>query len=259
MKFPKLMGILNLTPDSFSDGGKFNNMERAIARAIEIENSGAEILDIGGESTGPNSKDVSEQVELRRVIPTLKEIQKRINIEISVDTSKSKVAQAALKNGATIINDITGLRGDEYMAETIAEHESKVVIMYAKDGTPRTTIMAKKYKDVIKTISDFFEKRIAYAVSKGIKRKNIILDPGFGHFISSIPSYSYQIIAELPNLKKFGLPILLGISRKSALGGALEDRDKRGLPLNAVAYLQGADILRVHKVKETKEFLSNLF
>lgn len=259
MKLPKLMGILNLTPDSFSDGGKFNTPEKALKRVKEMEKFGADILDIGGESTGPNSKKVSEKIEYQRIIPILKTIKNEIKIPISVDTYKAEIAEAAIKNGASIINDITGLRGDNNMALTIAKNKVKVIIMYSKDSGPRTTIKRKEYKNVVQTVMNFFEERIKFAVSKGIKRKNIILDPGFGHYISSIPIYSYELIAGLKSFKKFNMPITLGISRKSALGGNPDTRDSRGLPLNAIAYILGADILRVHNVKETNDFLKNLY
>lgn len=247
---PLIMGILNLTPDSFSDGGKFNNLESALKRVKEIEKEGADILDIGGESSGPNSKNVSLEEELNRVIPVLKKIRNHIKIPISVDTYKSKVARQALEEGADIINDITALRGDPKMAKVIASYKCPVILMYSKDKTARTTIKNKKYSDVIQTIKKFLQERISYAKKQGINQ--IIIDPGMGHFVSAIPKYSFEIISRLKEVKSINYPILIGISRKSFLGGQLKDRDEKALPLSTIAYLNGASIIRTHNIKETR-------
>lgn len=243
------MGILNLTPDSFSDGGKFNNPKAALKRAQEIEKQGADILDIGGESSGPNSKDITLKEELKRIIPILKILKKHIKIPISIDTYKSEVARQALENGADLINDVTALRGDKKMAKVIAKYGCPVILMYAKDPTVRTTIKNKHYKDVIKTIKKFLKTRINYAKKAGIK--NIIIDPGMGHFVSNLPQYSFEIISRLKELKSLGYPILTGISRKSLLGGVLAARDEKALPLTAIAVERGASIIRTHNVKAT--------
>lgn len=248
-KRPLIMGILNLTPDSFSDGGKFNNPKKALKRAKEIEKEGADILDIGGQSTGPNSKNISSEEELKRVIPILKILRKHIKIPISIDTYKSEVARQALENGADLINDVTSLRGDKKMAKVIAKYDCPIILMYAKDPSARTTIKNKKYKDVIKTIKDFLKSRIKYAKKAGIK--NIIIDPGMGHFVSALPRYSFEIINRLKELKSLKYPILIGISRKSFLGGELKDRDQKALPLTAIAVNHGASIIRTHNVKAT--------
>lgn len=248
-KRPLIMGILNLTPDSFSDGGKFNNLKSALKRAKEIEKQGADILDIGGEGTGPKSKNISLEEELKRVIPILKILRKHIKIPISIDTYKSEVAKQALENGADLINDVTALRGDKKMAEVIAKYGCPVILMYAKDSTARTTIKNKQYKDVIKAIKDFLKTRVKYAKKAGIK--NIIIDPGMGHFVSSLPQYSLEIISRLKELKFLKYPILIGISRKSFLGGEIKDRDKKALPLTAIAVQHGASIIRTHNVKAT--------
>lgn len=248
------MGILNVTPDSFSDGGDFFNIEDAIKRAKEMEEEGADVIDIGGESTGINTTGVNIDEEINRVIPILKEIRKFSKIPISIDTYKSELAEKALQEGANIINDVTGLRADSKLAKVVAKHNAKLIIMYAKDETARTKLHKQEYDDMIQTIKDFLEKQIHLAKEAGIKKENIIIDPGFGHFISAIPKYSYEIIARLKELEEMSYPILIGISRKSFLGGQIESRDERGLPLSAIAYLNGASIIRTHNVKGTKEF-----
>lgn len=256
------MGIINITPDSFSDGGKFNTIEDAVKRAVEFEKNGADIIDIGGESTGPKSVLVPLEEELKRVIPALKAIRKKVKIPISIDTYKAEVAKQALDNGAEIINDVTALRGDRSMVDIVAVNKAPVIMMYSKDNSPRTTVKEKKYKDVLKVIERFFEKQIAYAVRHGVASANIILDPGMGQFISSIPTYSFEIIARLNELKKFKKTILIGISRKSFLGGEMNVntpqgtvvRDERGKALAALAYLNGASIIRTHDVKGVTEF-----
>ncbi len=251
------MGIINLTPDSFSDGGKFNSQKKALSLAKKMEKEGADILDIGGESTGPGSKKVSEKEELKRVISTIKAIRKITKLPISIDTYKAKVAEEALKAGANIINDVTAFRGDKRMANVVKNYGCPIIIMFSKDNTPRTTVKNKKYPDVIKTIKTFLKKQIKYAKSKGINPKQIIIDPGMGQFLSAIPSYSLEIIARLYELKKLNHKILIGISRKSFLGGTMKEREKKALPLSGVAYLNGASILRTHNVKETTEFFKN--
>ncbi|MBL4694418.1 dihydropteroate synthase [Candidatus Gracilibacteria bacterium] len=245
------MGILNLTPDSFSDGGLHNTLQNALKRIEQMEADGADIIDIGAESSGPNSSAISEKEELARLIPILKAARKITKLPISIDTYKAEVARQALEEGANMINDITALRGDAKMAAVIAKHNCPVILMYSKDPTARTTIAEKEYDDVMKTISDFFTERIKYAEENGIKQ--IILDPGMGHFISALPKYSFEIIERLEELKKFNKEILIGISRKSLLGGMLEERDKKGPIAESIANLNGASIIRTHNIKATKE------
>lgn len=251
---PTIMGIINLTPDSFSDGGKFSTVKKAVKRAKELEKQGTDIIDIGGESTGPNSKDITTDEELKRVIPVLKEIKKHTGLPISVDTYRSSVAEESLKHGANMINDVTALRGDSKMAGIVSKYQCPIVMMFSKDNSPRTTVKNRHYKDVIETIDHFFSERIQIAEKEGVKKSQIILDPGMGQFISALPKYSYEIISRLKELKKFKSPILLGISRKSFLGGELKKRLEKGLLISGIAYLNGASILRTHDVKETKEF-----
>ncbi len=252
---PVIMGVLNLTPDSFSDGGMHNSIKKALTRAKQMEKEGADIIDIGGESSGPGSKNIKLKEEEERVLPVLKELRKKTKLLISIDTYKAKLADKALKEGANIINDVTGLRGDRDMAEIIAKHKCPVIIMYSKDKTARTTVKKKKYTDVIATIEKFFKQQIK---KHGIKKSQIIIDPGMGQFISAIPKYSYEILARLGELKKLRYPILVGVSRKSFLGGGVESREKKGLVANAIAYLNGASIIRTHDIEGTKKFLDNL-
>lgn len=255
---PLIMGVLNVTPDSFSDGGKFFDLKKAVKRAVEMEKEGADILDIGGESTGPKSVKISLDEELERVIPVIKAIRKITDVPISIDTYKSEVALQALMAGADIVNDVTAMRGDKKMAKVVADAGCPVVMMYSKDNTPRTTVKKKKYTDVIKTIEEFFDERIEYASSQGVLLKNIIIDPGMGQFISALPRYSFEIITRLAELKNVGCPILVGLSRKSFLGGEMNDRDEMVKGLSSVAYLNGADIIRTHDVGGLKKYFEHV-
>ncbi|MBI4975365.1 dihydropteroate synthase, partial [Candidatus Peregrinibacteria bacterium] len=227
IKNPKilLMGVINLTPDSFSDGGKFNTLGKALKQAKKLESDGADILDIGGESTGPNAKPITLKEELKRVIPILKEIRKSTKLPISIDTYKSEVAKKALEAGANIINDVTALRGDKNMVKIAAKYKCPIILMYSKDKTPHATIKKTTYKDIIETIKKFLTKQIAYAEKSGIKRKNIIIDPGMGQFISATAKYSFEIIARLKELETLKRPILMGISRKSFLQEDISSRE----------------------------------
>lgn len=251
-----VMGILNVTPDSFSDGGKYNTVEKAVKRAMQMEQEGADIIDIGGESTGPGSKNVTVECELQRVLPVLKLLRNRSNILISVDTYKAEVAKEVLQAGADLINDVTALRGDKKMAVVIAESGVPLVLMYSKDNSARTILADPGYNDVLKTITDFLQRRIKYALTNGIKRDQLIVDPGMGAFVSSNPIYSLQILSRLASLKKLKLPILIGPSRKSYIGKVLDlpinERLEATLAACVTAQLHGASILRVHDVKETR-------
>lgn len=245
------MGILNLTPDSFSDGGQYNNLDNAIKRVLEMQKEGADIIDIGGESSGPGSKNISLKEELQRIIPILKVIRKITDLPISIDTYKAEVARQALEEGANIINDVTALRMDPKMGEIVKKYRCPIILMYSKDSTARTTKEAKTYQNVIKIIKNFLKKRIEFAESLGIDKSQIIIDPGMGAFISSIPKYSYEIVAKLSELKELKQPILIGISRKSFLGNPIASRDSKSAALSAIAYLNGASIIRTHNIKET--------
>jgi dihydropteroate synthase len=266
LKKVQLMGIINLTPDSFSDGGKIQSSQDCLSQAKKLLSEGATILDLGAESTGPDSVDVDQQQELDRLVPSLKalvdfrqQLPQSEYFQISIDTYKSQVAKQALELGADIINDITALRQDPNIAKVLANSNCKVAIMYSKDSTPRTTKTATEYPDVIKTIIQFFEERITYANQNGITTDRLILDPGMGAFISTIPDYSYEILERLTELKThFSLPILIGTSLKSMHPFPLQDRLIPSVITATLGAVNGADILRVHNVKEHKLALQTL-
>lgn len=250
-----IMGILNLTPDSFYDGGKFRDVKEAVDYAIKMAEEGADIIDIGGESTRPGSEPVSLKEELKRVLPVLKELKKKIKVPISIDTYKSEVARICLSEGCEIVNDISGLNFDKKMAEIIAFYNAYCVIMHIK-GKPKTMQKRVYYKDVIKEIYDYLKERVSYAISKGIKREKIIIDPGIG--FGKLLEHNLEIIRRLEEFKSLNLPILVGHSRKSFIGKILNynEPEKRlfgSIGCAVLLALKGANILRVHDVKETKE------
>lgn len=250
------MGILNVTPDSFFDGNIFLQKKNALRHAGRMVKEGADIIDIGGESSGPGSENVSVEEELRRVIPVVKAVRKKFpELQISVDTYKAEVARRAIAAGATMINDVTALRGDAQMARVIAESGVPVVLMYSKDPTARTTRAKKRYKDVVKTIKDFLRARIAYAKFQGIRDSQIIIDPGMGVFVSGYPKYSFEILARLKEFQPLGYPILVGASRKGFLGGALKDRLGASVVAHITAVQNGANIIRVHDVAAHRDIL----
>jgi dihydropteroate synthase len=244
-----VMGILNVTPDSFSDGGLYYNMEQAVTHGISMVDDGADIIDIGGESTRPGAKPVNVDEELNRVIPVIEGILKsRPDTIISVDTSKSKIAEEALKRGALIINDISGLTFDPLMIEIINEYNAAVIIMHIK-GTPEDMQQKTDYGNMIKELFNFLSKRSRAASKGGIK--NIIIDPGIG--FAKNPEQNFEIIKRLDDFKCLGFPILTGISRKSFLGKLLDlDINNRDVPTaitETAAVLNGARIIRTHNVK----------
>jgi dihydropteroate synthase len=258
----QLMGILNLTPDSFSDGGQLNSIPQFLAKAEQMLIDGATILDIGAESSGPNSVDVSAEEEATRLFPYLKALAKlksKYDFQISIDTYKSEIAAQALELKADIINDITALRGDKTMAQVLQNSDCKVVLMYSKDKSARTTKKAQTYSDVIETIINFFEERLTYCQKNKIKRERLILDPGMGAFVSALPEYSYEILERLQELKNhFQLPILIGTSLKSMHPFPLADRLIPSITTATLGAVAGADILRIHNVKEHKLALDTL-
>lgn len=250
---PLIMGILNATPDSFYDGGLYEERSTAVTRANEMIDEGAAIIDIGGESTGPGSMEVSDEEELRRIIPIISLIS-RISI-VSVDTTKSAIARAALEEGAAIVNDVSAGRNDPAMFPLVAEKQCDIIMMYSKDPSPRTTVREQRYDDVMATVKTFLADRIAAAESAGIRREHIIVDPGLGHFISSDPAYSWEILERLGELADLGCPILVSPSRKSFTADHPGDPPEKRLPgtLRATkrAIQNGATIIRTHDVKET--------
>lgn len=252
------MGVLNLTPDSFSDGGEYNAPDLAFKRIEEMIAQGADIIDIGGESTGPGSPDVSEKEELTRVKPVIDEVtEKKLTKKtlFSIDTYKAPVARYALEHDFQMVNDVTALRGDPDMLNLLLKYQPYIVLMYSKDVTPRTTKEAVEYEDVISTIKTFFLERIATLAEAGFPEDKIIIDPGMGAFISSVPDYSFEVIDRLKELTLLGYPILVGISRKSCLGGKLEERDRPSVDWSLKALKNGASIIRIHNVALMKKAL----
>ncbi|MFH0838142.1 MAG: dihydropteroate synthase [Patescibacteria group bacterium] len=256
--FQQIMGVINLTPDSFSDGGEFNAPDPAIRRIREMIVQGADIVDIGGESTGPGSSNVSVKEELARVRPVIDTIvEKNLTDKtlFSIDTYKTSVAEYALKHGFQMVNDVTALRGDQDMIGILLKYKPYIVLVYSKDPTPRTTKEVVEYDDVIASIKSFLMERISVLVEAGFPEKKIIIDPGMGAFISSIPDYSFEVINRLKELRLLGFPILVGISRKSCLGGRMADRDQPSVDWSLKALQNGASVIRIHNVALMKKAL----
>ena len=249
-----VMGVLNVTPDSFSDGGRWLDPRRAIRHARAMARQGADLIDVGGESTRPGARAVSEREELRRVVPVVEALAAG-GIRVSIDTSKAAVAEAALRAGATMVNDVTALRGDRRMADVCAAAAAEVVLMHMK-GTPRTMQKAPRYGDVVREIAAFFRNRLTFALRRGIARDKIFLDPGIG--FGKTPEHNLEILRRLGELKRLGFPLLVGTSRKSFIGRALggrapDDRVFGTAATVAVAALRGAAVVRVHDVREMSD------
>ena len=245
------MGIVNVTPDSFSDGGEFLNPEAACAHGLSLVAEGADILDIGGESTRPGSEGVSAEEETRRVLPVIQALRRATEVPISIDTSKASVARAALEAGADIINDVTGLRGDPQMTALAVESRAGVVVMHMQ-GTPRTMQSAPSYDDVVAEVGEFFRHSLERAVASGLDPMSIALDPGIG--FGKTPAHNLALLAGLKSFASLGRPLLIGVSRKSLLGhlansSAMEDRLWPGVALTALCRERGARIFRVHEAK----------
>jgi dihydropteroate synthase len=257
------MGILNVTPDSFSDGGQFLDVNKAISHALQMELDGADIIDVGGESSRPGADPVSEKEELSRVLPVIEGIREKSQILISIDTYKSGVAERALQAGANWINDISGLRSDPEMAGVAKDFECPVVVMHMKGpvvvmhmkGTPKTMQENPTYEDVCQEVTNFFEERIAVLAQHGIKK--VILDPGIG-FGKRLED-NLTLIGCCDIFQQHGLPVLTGPSRKSFIGiitGRAEDQRLAGSLATIQTLVQkGVNILRVHDVRETRDFL----
>jgi dihydropteroate synthase len=253
---PLVMGILNITSDSFYDGGKYLNEAEWLAQAQKMITEGADIIDIGAYSTRPGAQNVSEETEIERLTTTIKSVRKAFpEVLISADTFRSKVAEKAIEAGANIINDISGGTMDEKMFETIAKLNVPYVLMHIQ-GTPATMQANPTYENVTKEVMSFFEERIALLEKLGLKK--VILDLGFG-FGKSI-EHNYELLQNLEQFQKFGLPVLAGISRKSMIYKLLNISQKESLNgttiLNTIAVQKGAKLLRVHDVKEAKEVVS---
>lgn len=252
-----IMGILNVTPDSFSDGGSFVDERAALAHAEEMERDGAKIIDIGGESTRPGAADVTEEEELRRTIPIIRGIRKRSEILISIDTSKAVVAEEAMKAGADIINDVTALQGDTRMPEVAARSQAGVVLMHMQ-GTPRTMQKDPHYDDVVAEVAEFLRQRICTVLGYGMAAENISIDPGIG--FGKKPAHNLALLRSLKVFAQFGHPLLIGLSRKSFLSSLadapeIQDRLWPGVALTSYCREQGAHIFRVHDPKPHHEAL----
>ena len=247
-----LMGILNVTPDSFSDGGEFNNVGAALSQAREMITNGVDIIDIGGESTRPNAEAVSIEEELQRVIPVIERLRKESSIPVSIDTTKAIVAQKAIAAGADIVNDISGATFDREMLSTVAKLNVPIILMHMR-GNPKTMQSLTDYDDVVREVQEFLKTQVGKAIACGIKRSNIIIDPGIG-FAKKAPQ-SLELLQRLNELKALSLPMLVGVSRKSFMRPILhqDDAKQRVWGTAAACYgaiARGADILRVHDVAQ---------
>jgi dihydropteroate synthase len=253
----RIMGILNVTPDSFSDGGHFADFDSALAQADVLIAAGADILDVGGESTRPFAEPVSIEEELRRVIPVIEEVRRKYSIPISIDTTKADVAREAINRGATIINDVSALRKDSEMVTLVSETRVQVIIMHMQ-GTPSDMQIKPAYDDVVEEIIAFFSERINWITGKGIDRDRLIIDPGIG--FGKTQQHNLSILKHLKRLDSLDLPVLLGHSRKRFLGDitGLPDEGERDLATAVVTALcahKKIAMIRVHNVAATRQAL----
>ena len=248
-----IMAILNVTPDSFYDGGRRLEPGKAIADGIEMAAAGAEVIDIGGESTRPGARSVSADEESERVLPVIRALRGSVSIPISIDTTKSSVARAALAAGADIVNDISALRLDPDMVGLVAAAKAPVILMHMQ-GTPRTMQAAPRYDDVVREVGDFLALRIQYAMERGVERDKIVVDPGFG--FGKTLEHTLALLRGLPALAALGQPLLAGVSRKTFIGKILglepAERLEGSLAAAVAVVLGGANIIRAHDVKETR-------
>ncbi|MFN8390770.1 MAG: dihydropteroate synthase [Bdellovibrionota bacterium] len=257
---PWIAGVLNVTPDSFSDGGDHLEVAHAIVHGAQLIADGANIIDIGGEATGPGSQPVSAEVEIQRIDKVVRSLGR--SAFLSIDTYKSQTAEHCLAAGARMINDISGLRADPDLARTVAKHDAFLVIMYSKQtGTsPHVDNSARAYSDVVQEISEFLLERAAYAEKQGVSREKIILDPGMGRYVSERAEDSWELLARMSELvhKTLPYPIFLGTSRKGFLGGRLSERDPLSQLTATIAVERGVSIIRTHNVKMAKDFFGAL-
>ena len=252
-----IMGVLNVTPDSFSDGGNFFDLKNAVEHGLRMAAEGAHIVDVGGQSTRPGAEAVTVEEELRRVIPVIEELRRGSEAMISIDTSKAEVARAAIRAGASIVNDVTGGRGDGEMMPLIAETKSAFIIMHMQ-GTPQTMQIAPQYTNVVSEISDFFRQQQARALVYNIDTMAIAFDPGIG--FGKTLEHNLELLAQLERLRVCDRPIVIGVSRKSFLGklinsAQISDRLAPAVALTSLLRARGADVLRVHDVKENAHAL----
>ncbi len=252
-----LMGVVNVTPDSFSDGGRYLDCAAAVAHGIELEREGATILDIGGESTRPGAMPVPAEDELRRVIPVIEGlVRARSAAKISIDTSKAVVAAAALDAGATLVNDVTALRGDPQMGPLVAERGAELCLMHML-GDPRTMQLDPRYEDVVEDVRGFLQERMTAAIADGVPEARILLDPGIG--FGKTVAHNLELLRRLDELVGLGRPVVIGTSRKSFLGtltgGEVDDRIPGTIATNVLAYERGARVFRVHDVAPVRDAL----
>lgn len=257
----KIMGILNVTPDSFSDGGQYFSTEDAIKHLNKLIDDGADIIDIGAESTKPGAKEVSADEQLKRIIPVLNYINKnKIDIPISIDTRNSEVANVCAGLGASVINDVSGLEFDKNMADVVAKHGVKVIIQHSK-GTPENMQKNPEYENLTDDIFKFLKNKIDYAISKGIPKENIIIDAGIGISFGKTREQNFEILHRWKEFQSLGCPVMLGVSRKSLLdmpNSSNEEKDLYTLALNSILINENIDYIRVHNVKIHKKLLEIL-
>src|SRR5437867_6009248 len=247
-----IMGVLNVTPDSFSDGGEFFTSTKAIERGLAMAAEGADIIDVGGESTRPGSEPVAADEELRRVIAVVENLRAKVDVPISIDTSKAEVARAAIEAGASLVNDVTGGRGDKQMLPLVAETKSAFIIMHMQ-GTPRTMQMQPRYEDVVEEIANFFRQQYACAIGLNIDPMAIAFDPGIG--FGKTLEHNLELLAQLERIRAHDRPLVVGVSRKSFLAKIIDSPEIRDRLAPAVALTSllracGADVFRVHDVKD---------
>ncbi len=253
----RIMGVINVTPDSFSDGGRYLDAGAAIAHGLELEREGADLLDIGGESTRPWSEAVSAAEERRRVLPVIAGLREAgAGAQISIDTSKAAVARDALAAGAALVNDVTAFRGDPEMAAAVAESGADCCLMHML-GSPRTMQEDPRYDDVVSEVKAFLEERLAFAISRGIDEERVMLDPGIG--FGKTREHNLELLRRLDELVAIGRPVAIGTSRKSFLGAItgreVDDRLAASIASNVLAYARGARVFRVHDVGATRDAL----
>jgi dihydropteroate synthase len=253
----RLMGIVNVTPDSFSDGGNYLDAARAVEHALSLAEQGAEVLDIGGESTRPEADPVSLEQELNRVIPVIESLREQTNVPISIDTTKAEVARQALAAGADIVNDISGLTFDAEMISVCAQSDCGIIVMHIQ-GTPRTMQDNPTYNDVVSEVRSFLAERVAAMSAAGIDRERIMLDPGIG--FGKTAGHNLELLRNLSTLRSLRRPLLIGHSRKRFLGKILgrpiDERTAGTIGVSAALLLLGADLIRVHDVAAVRDALT---
>ena len=254
---PYVVGIVNVTPDSFSDGGESYSPEDAKRRIELLQQEGADLIEIGGESTRPGSTPISSEEEIARILPLVKECS--TPERLAVDTYHAETAKFALSHGVRFINDVSSLRGDPAMASVLATHGAYVTLMFNKDAPlPHATENRREYKDIVQEIILFFSERLEFASHGGISRKNVILDTGMGKFLSHDPKFSWEVLRRYDELSTLNQPFMIGTSRKGFLGGKLSERDPLSQLTSLIAVTKGAQFVRTHNVKMAGEFIRTI-